>query len=114
VVSTCIFEWSVTSLRAGLYRVYLGAKLLRYGFGEGMDIQTPLMEFMAQENGKMDGYNIYLLISELVRGQCFSLALYLRWLIAKGGVTKASSLGEVVLSCSHDSLSLDLQSVGLS
>jgi mediator of RNA polymerase II transcription subunit 12 len=96
---SCIFEWAVTSLRTGQYRVYLGADLLRYAASEPryLDIQTPILEFLANLNvhTKVKNHDVFLLIAELVRTAYFSIGTYLRWLIAKGVMSKIDRLDEV-------------------
>lgn len=93
----CIFEWAVTSLRSGQHRVYLGAELLRLAKKEKLDIQIPIIEFLSRLDAhtKVKKYDVYLLISELVRSECFSFAVYMRWLISKGGIKGQDGLGEV-------------------
>lgn len=90
----CIFEWSVTTLRTGPYRVYLGAELLRLASQDSLNIQVPIMEFLGrlELHTKVKEYDVYLLVSELVRTELFSIAVFMRWLIAKGGI---KGLGEV-------------------
>ncbi|KAF8244696.1 hypothetical protein K440DRAFT_663352 [Wilcoxina mikolae CBS 423.85] len=92
----CVFEWAVTSLRTGQYRIYLGAELLRLASVDGFNIQTSVMEFLGRldVHTKVNKDDVYLLISELVRTEYFSIAVYLRWLIAKGGLAKISYLDE--------------------
>jgi mediator of RNA polymerase II transcription subunit 12 len=96
---SCIFEWAVTSLRTGQYRVYLGASLLRYIASEPryLDIQTPILEFLANldVHTKVKKHDVFLLIAELVRTAYFSIGAYLKWLIAKGVMSKVDFLDEV-------------------
>ena len=93
----CIFEWAVTSLRSGHHRVYLGAELLRLAKKDNLDIQIPIIEFLGRldVHTKVKKHDVYLLISELARTECFSLAIYMKWLIAKGGIKGQEGLGEV-------------------
>lgn len=92
-----VFEWAVTSLRTGQYRIYLGAELLRLASVDGFNIQTSVMEFLnrLEVYTKIKKHDVYLLISELVRTEYFSIAVYLRWLIAKGGLAKINHFDEV-------------------
>jgi mediator of RNA polymerase II transcription subunit 12 len=93
-----VCEWAVTSLRAGAYRVYLVASLLRSAYHDGINIQDPIMDFLGAftlPRTKTSREDVYLLISELVRGRVFSVAAYMKWLIARGSLTNLGSL-EVV------------------
>lgn len=96
----CVFEWAVTALRSGRRRVYLGAELLRLASLDGSDIQALVMDFLGRldVHTKVNPQHVYLLVSELVRTDCFSIAIYMRWLIAKGGLSKIGSLKEVSFS----------------
>lgn len=95
---SCIFEWAVTSLRTGQHRVYLGADLLRYAASEPqyLDIQTPILELLSNIDVhiKVKRHDLFLLISELVRTRYFSIGTYLKWLIAKGVMSKINCLDE--------------------
>ncbi|KAF8542225.1 hypothetical protein BDD12DRAFT_826310 [Trichophaea hybrida] len=94
----CVFEWAVTSLRTGQYRIYLGAELLRLASVDGFNIQT-----------SVNKDDVYLLISELVRTEYFSIAgcpCYVR-LLAEIPIHSASAplrnLRSILLNeCSFD------------
>ncbi|KAF8476212.1 hypothetical protein BDZ91DRAFT_819063 [Kalaharituber pfeilii] len=81
----CLCEWAVTSLRVGLYRVYLAAAILRQEAKAGTALQEPIMTFLERFSAVPGNKSkVYLLISELVRAEKFSLPNYMRWLIARG------------------------------
>lgn len=92
-----ILEWAVTPLRTGIHRVYIGANLLRFVALDGVQIQVAIQEFLVRldVHTKVKKYDVYLLVAELVRTGYFSVAFYIRWLIAKGGISKVGVLDEV-------------------
>ncbi|RPB19444.1 hypothetical protein L211DRAFT_814567 [Terfezia boudieri ATCC MYA-4762] len=89
----CLCEWSVTSLRVGLYRVYLAAAILRQEAKGGVPLQEPIMTFLERFSSVPGSKtNVYLLLSELVRAGKFSLPNYMRWLIARGVLRAFTSM----------------------
>ena len=94
----CLCEWAVTPLRVGLHRVYLVVALLRTAHQSGMDIQEPLLAFLDSLGTHFVGSkgDFYLLVSELVRSKTFSIASYMKWLIARGTLAQFSSLEKVL------------------
>jgi mediator of RNA polymerase II transcription subunit 12 len=94
----CFCEWAVTSLRAGIYRVYLTLSLLRWAYEEGLNIQEPIMSFLARFDASVreSKHDLYLLISELVRMRLFSVPAYMTWLIARGALSKINAIVQVI------------------
>lgn len=92
-----ILEWAVTPLRTGTHRVHIAANLLRFASTDGVQIQIAIQEFLLKldVHTKVKKYDVYLLVAELVRTGYFSVAFYMRWLIAKGGLSKVAVLDEV-------------------
>lgn len=89
----CLCEWSVTSLRVGLYRVYLAAAILRQEAKAGVPLQEPIMTFLERFSSVPGSKaKVYLLLSELVRAGKFSLSNYMRWLIARGVLRAFTSM----------------------
>lgn len=89
----CLCEWAVTSLRVGLYRVYLAAAILRQEAKAGVGLQDPIMTFLERFSTVPGSKKkVYLLLSELVRAGRFSLPNYMRWLIAKGVLRPFTSM----------------------
>ncbi|KAF8419653.1 hypothetical protein EV426DRAFT_267297 [Tirmania nivea] len=89
----CLCEWSVTSLRVGLYRVYLAAAILRQEAKAGVPLQEPIMTFLERFSSVPGSKTkVYLLLSELVRAGKFSLPNYMRWLIARGVLRTFTSM----------------------
>ncbi|KAL7269262.1 RNA polymerase II mediator complex subunit [Rhizina undulata] len=60
----------------------------------GSDIQEPLLAFLDSLRTNFVGNrdDFYLLVSELVRSKTFSIASYMKWLIARGAMSQFSSL----------------------
>ena len=95
---TKLLEWSATSFRSGLHRVYTAARLLRKWKISGVDIDTYIISFLStvQDIAQLYMDNVYHIISELVRSQTFSVSRYLQWLMAKGVARKSDGTsGEV-------------------
>ncbi|KAI5796981.1 hypothetical protein FPQ18DRAFT_255406, partial [Pyronema domesticum] len=84
-----VFEWAVTSLRSGQYRVYLAVEIFKLADADNVDIQTTILELLGQMDvhRKVKKEDVFLLISELVRTRNFKLNSYLRWLVSSGGTS---------------------------
>ncbi|KAL4821095.1 hypothetical protein BDW67DRAFT_152046 [Aspergillus spinulosporus] len=97
---TKLLEWSATSFRSGLHRVYTAARLLRKWKISGVDIDAHIISFLStvQDIAQLDMDNVYHIISELVRSQTFSVSRYLQWLMAKGVARKSNGPSEEVLT----------------
>lgn len=92
----CLCEWAVTSLRVGLYRVYLTAAILRQRARTGVSLHEPIMAFLERfSTAPGSKGKVYLLISELVRARKFSLQNYMRWLISRGILRPFTSMEKV-------------------
>lgn len=85
LVRTCI-EWSSSIYRHGRFRTYAAARLLRIWKRKGVDLQSPIFNFLAASSGisGLKKRDIYRLLTELVRSQHLSVGKYLQWLIARG------------------------------
>ncbi|CAP86073.1 Pc20g07440 [Penicillium rubens Wisconsin 54-1255] len=90
-----LLEWLSTPFRHGLWRVYIGVRLLRKWKLSGVDIDSHILAFLSrgQNNQKLNMDQIYHVVSELVRSQTFSVGRYLQWLMARG-VTNGSTSAE--------------------
>ena len=92
----CLCEWAVTSLRVGLYRIYLAAAVLRQEAKAGVVLQEPILAFLERFSTVPGSKShVYLLISELVRAERFSLTQYMRWLISRGILNPFTSMEKV-------------------
>lgn len=90
-----VCEWAVTSLRAGAYRAYLVAMLLKKAYHDGVNIQDPIMEFLGNftlPRTVTSREDVYLLISELVRCRVFNVGKYMTWVIARGSLSNLETL----------------------
>lgn len=85
LVQNCL-EWSASIHRYGHARVYIAARLLRRWSGMGIDIETPILDFIAAESDAcgLDLSSFYRVVVELVRSRHFSVGSYLQWVIANG------------------------------
>ncbi|KAJ5555585.1 hypothetical protein N7535_008020 [Penicillium sp. DV-2018c] len=95
VLISKLLEWLSTPFRHGVYRVFIGVRLLRQWKLAGIDVDSHILTFLSRgaPNQKLSMEQIYHVISELVRSQTFSVGRYLQWLMARG-VTNATSAGE--------------------
>lgn len=88
VLVSALLEWTATSFRHGLVRVYIAARLLRKWKKLGMDLDGHILSFLSRSRTKttLDMGNVYHVIVELIRSQTFSVSRYLQWLVARGVV----------------------------
>ncbi|PGG98881.1 hypothetical protein AJ79_08757 [Helicocarpus griseus UAMH5409] len=93
VLITRIIEWSSTSFRYGLARIYTAVRLFRRWKKAGIDIDSHILAFLVQNHQKSGVrlLDVYHVISELVRSQSFSVGKYLQWLMARGVDSNVSS-----------------------
>lgn len=84
----CLCEWSTTTLRVGAHRIYIATSLLRTAHRTGVAVQEVVLTFLDAFGTSVAGCrdDVYLLVSELVRAKVFSVAAYLKWLIATGAL----------------------------
>jgi mediator of RNA polymerase II transcription subunit 12, fungi type len=89
-------EWSSSSHRSGLAKVYVTSRLLRIWSGSGINVNNEILSFAGSEINKSSFCkpSFYHVVSELTRSGHFSISRYLQWLIARGGVRGTSDLTE--------------------
>lgn len=108
VLVSALLEWTATSFRHGLVRVYIAARLLRKWKKSGMDLDGLVLSFLSNRHSKSTTNlgNVYHVIVELIRSQTFSVGRYLQWLVARGAVEQhrqeASSMKGSSASLSSD------------
>ena len=85
LIRTCV-EWSSTVHRYGCFRAYAAARLLRIWKRKGVDLQGPVLKFLAacSDIPGLQKREVYRLLAELVRSRHLSVSKYLQWLIARG------------------------------
>lgn len=86
ILISSVLEWSASSFRGGLCRVYTSVRLLRKWKALGIDVDSYILYFLAdaREYYALNMDNIYHIIAELIRSQTFSVGRYLQWLMARG------------------------------
>lgn len=86
VLISSVLEWSASSFRSGLCRVYTSVRLLRKWKASGVDVDSYILYFLAdaREYYALNVDNIYHTIAELIRSQTFSVGRYFQWLMARG------------------------------
>ncbi|KAI5806878.1 hypothetical protein EDC01DRAFT_608826 [Geopyxis carbonaria] len=99
----CLGEWAVSSLRTGTHRTYLVVPLLRSAYQYGSYNQDPIMSFLENFDARSKGLkcSLYFLISELVRDNVFSVAIYMKWLISRGFLSRVDIMDEKCPSHVH-------------
>ena len=100
IVNT-VLEWSTTQYRDRADRVYLGVRLLRQWNSSGIQLETPILNFLgnSETTTGLTKTNICRLITELARSQHFSVSKYLQWLIARGFQGSIDSAHHVSTFC---------------
>jgi mediator of RNA polymerase II transcription subunit 12, fungi type len=91
-----VLEWSSSSYRPGLTKVYVASRLLRIWSNFGVDVNDEALKFAGSgiNYSHFCKSSFYHLVSELTRSGHFSISRYLQWLIARGGVREPSDLME--------------------
>ncbi|KAL9101589.1 MAG: hypothetical protein Q9163_003166 [Psora crenata] len=94
IVGTCL-QWSSSRDRRGLYRVYAGARLIRFWSNHSVDVQRHILGFL-NTNPNAQGLHkreLYRVIAELASSNHFSVGRYLQWLMARGTLDGSLDLG---------------------
>ena len=89
LVKTCL-QWAASTYRYGQSRVYAAARLLRIWNEHSVDLQGPLLDFLAhgQHIPNIDEMEFYRLCAELISSKHLSVGRYFQWLIARGALHK--------------------------
>lgn len=100
LVQVCL-EWSASIYRYCHSRVYIAARLLRKWSGLGIDVETPIFEFIATRSDAcgLELSSFYRVIVELVRSRHFSVGRYLQWVIANGVLSEYDTSKVVRCNC---------------
>ena len=94
MIMQTVLEWCSSSHRPGTTRIYVAARILRFCDKFGADVSQAVLDFLdskASDSGR-DKHAFYHLVSELARSEHFSIAMYLQWLIARGGIYNAAEI----------------------
>ena len=90
-----LLEWTASSFRHGVFRVFAAVRFLRRWKVSGIvDVDSHILAFLADQQVD-DVDNIYHVVSELVRSQTFSVGRYLQWLVAKGAVDGSNKKNKI-------------------
>ncbi|KAI9848532.1 MAG: RNA polymerase II mediator complex subunit [Sclerophora amabilis] len=89
-----LLRWVSSPYREGLRRVYTTVRLIRRWKRLGaFDTDETILSCLSTDAfTACNRENLYLLISELIRSNDFSVGRYLQWLIARGALNKPHSL----------------------
>ncbi|KAH8686067.1 RNA polymerase-like protein II mediator complex component Srb8 [Tricladium varicosporioides] len=87
MVLRTVLEWSISSYRPGISKIYVAARIFRYWSRSGIDTTEAILTFLDSGDCEagLDKSSFYHLVSELVRSKHFATARYMQWLIARGG-----------------------------
>ncbi|KAL8942427.1 MAG: hypothetical protein Q9211_001395 [Gyalolechia sp. 1 TL-2023] len=85
LVHVCL-EWSASIHKQGRARIYIAARLLRNWSEKGIDVETFILNFLADKSSScgLEKSSLYKVINELIRSRHFSTGKYLQWIIANG------------------------------
>jgi mediator of RNA polymerase II transcription subunit 12 len=83
-----VLEWSTSSHRPGITKIYVAARIIRSWSKLGVDVTSTVLAFLDSKTCDVGRSkpSLYHLISELARSEHFSTPKYLQWLIARGGL----------------------------
>ena len=83
-------QWATSTFRFGRYRIYAAVRLLRLWNKHSIDLQKPLLEFLAlgKQMPNTDWADFHSLCAELVSSRHFSVGRYCQWLLARGALAK--------------------------
>ena len=89
LVKTCL-HWATSTYRCGRYRLYAVARLLRIWSKHSIDLQKPVLDFLAvgTEMLNIDWADFYSLCADLVSSRHLSVGRYCQWLMARGSLVK--------------------------
>ncbi|CAG8959099.1 hypothetical protein HYFRA_00012962 [Hymenoscyphus fraxineus] len=86
-----VLDWSTSLYRPGYAKIYIAARICRFWSRSDFDITAAILDFVASdacEQGRNKS-SFYHLLCELARSEHFSVAMYLQWLVARGGIHDA-------------------------
>ena len=85
LITTCV-EWSTSIYKHGNYRCYAAARLIRMWGQCGIEVQTPLLDFLSTISSPMAlrKRDVYTLFGELIISKNLSVGKYFQWLMARG------------------------------
>jgi mediator of RNA polymerase II transcription subunit 12 len=87
-----LLNWSASVYRAGQSRVYLAAGVLSQLCKRGYDTDDFIMGFLRTEStAPLVVNNVYRVVGELIRADCFSTGRYLQWLMTSGSLSRGNS-----------------------
>lgn len=87
-----LLSWSASVYRTGDSRVYLAAGILSQLHKRGYDTDEAVIVFLrSQSSVVLQASNVYRVIAELIRADCFSPGRYMQWLMTSGALSGGSS-----------------------
>jgi mediator of RNA polymerase II transcription subunit 12, fungi type len=83
-----LLDWASSPFREGITRVYLTASLIMNLQHKGADTDSVILDYLGQLEGRSQGEldNVYRVVAELARRECFAVGRYLKWLISSGAM----------------------------
>lgn len=91
VLLRALLEWCVSLHRSGSAKIYVTCRLLDQRLLHGIDVTGAVLDFLDTESLEEAARKraLYHLVRELVRSNHFSIARYVQWLLARGGISDA-------------------------
>jgi mediator of RNA polymerase II transcription subunit 12 len=94
MLAITVLTWATTVRRPGHEKIFNAVRILRAWRKDGLDVTSVTLDFLA--SSKADAMSsrpaFFQLIAELSRSEHFSVARYLEWLIARGGLHDAEAV----------------------
>ena len=87
-LATTVLAWATSVRRPGYEKIFIAVRLFRTWCKNALDITSIILDFLGSSNNEtmLNRRAFYQLVSELVRSGQFSVARYLEWVIARGGI----------------------------
>ncbi|KZF20503.1 hypothetical protein L228DRAFT_270570 [Xylona heveae TC161] len=91
-----LLKWASTPYREELYHLFIAVRVLRQLHGNGIDIDSAILDFLAQSRTlhELRKQDVFQIISELVSSRDFSVGRYLQWIIARGGLLTYQAIND--------------------
>lgn len=87
-LARALLEWCTSLYRPGLAKIYVTSRILQHWSTLGLDATMAVLDFLdvdvCEEQARKA--TLYHVVCELVRSSIFSVARYVQWLIARGGL----------------------------
>ncbi|PBP17135.1 transcription mediator subunit Med12 [Diplocarpon rosae] len=89
-----VLQWATSSHRPGSTKIYATVRILRSWSRLGTDVTGLILDFLdtTSRDSVCSKPALYHVVSELARSEHFSTPRYIKWLIARGGISTEADL----------------------